>query len=97
MRRAFRNISRIFTSKISSTFYQIKDSRVIIVQKKRLWNTVRILKEIRTQHMRWAFVLMRREMVRDRQNKVKEEIEQLDEKLKVEEDEELTMLQNRHK
>lgn len=40
---------------------------------------------------------MRREMVRDRQNKVKEEIEQLDEKLKVEEDEELTMLQNRHK
>ena len=47
--------------------------------------------------MRWAFVLMRREMVRDRQNKVKEEIEQLDEKLKVEEDEELTMLQNRHK
>ena len=36
-------------------------------------------------------------MVRDRQEKVKEEIEQLDEKLKVEEDEELTTLQNRHK
>jgi len=60
MRRAFRNMSRIFNRRLTYTFFKVKDSRAIVVEKKRLWNLVRIMKEIRTQNIRWAFVLMRR-------------------------------------
>ena len=48
---------------------------------KRLRAIVRIMKEIRVQNMRWSFVLMRREMVRDRQEKVLEDLKELDSKL----------------
>lgn len=44
MRRALRNIARIFNHRISSTFFKIKDSRAIVIEKKRLWNMVRIMK-----------------------------------------------------
>jgi len=60
MRQAFRNMSRIFNRRLTYTFFKVKDSRAIVVEKKRLWNLVRIMKEIRTQNIRWAFVLMRR-------------------------------------
>ena len=47
--------------------------------------------------MRWAFVEIRREMLRNRREKALEEIKQLDEKLGGEEDEEMKGLQDKHK
>jgi|JI6StandDraft_1071083.scaffolds.fasta_scaffold979485_1 hypothetical protein len=88
---------RIFSIKMSDTLFRIKDSRAIMSQTSKLRNMFRIMKEIRIQNMRWAFVLTRREMIRNRQERAKEEIKELDEKLRSEEDEELTGLQNRYK
>jgi hypothetical protein len=82
---------------MSDTLFRIKDSRAIMSQTSKLRNMFRIMKEIRIQNMRWAFVLTRREMIRNRQERAKEEIKELDEKLRSEEDEELTGLQNRYK
>ena len=75
LRKGIRAMARIVTRKMSNSFFKVKDSRVIIGQNKRLRNVVMIMKEIRTQNMRWAFALIRREMVRDRQEKVEEEIQ----------------------
>lgn len=71
LRKGLRSISRLVARKLSDTLFRIKDSRVIMGQKSKLRNTIRILKEIRTQNMRWAFVLMRREMIRNRQEKAR--------------------------
>lgn len=80
-RKGFRSIAKIFARKMSDSLFRIKDSRVIMWQTSKLRNTVRILKEIRTQNIRWAFALMRREMIRNRQERAKEEIQELDQKL----------------
>ena len=55
-RDAFRVLIKIFNRKISGTFSVVKNTRVIIEQNKRLKLIFKIVKEIRTQNMRWAFV-----------------------------------------
>jgi hypothetical protein len=55
-RDAFRLLITIFNRKISGTFSVVKNTRVIIEQNKRLKLMFKIVKEIRTQNMRWAFV-----------------------------------------
>jgi hypothetical protein len=47
--------------------------------------------------MRWAFVEIRREMLRNRCEKAVEEIKELDEKLGAGEDEEMKGLQDKYK
>lgn len=63
---------KIFARKMNHCMCRIKDSRVIMKQNSQLRSVVRIMKEIRIQNIRWAFALMRREMMRDRQEKAKE-------------------------
>ncbi len=63
---------------MNEALFRVKDSRVIMGQTSKLRNTFRIIKEIRIQNIRWAFALMRREMIRSRQEKAKEEIQELD-------------------
>lgn len=77
-RKGIRSMIKITSRKMSSAFFQVKDSRAIVGEKKKLNNMMRILKEIKKQNTRWAFVLIRREMVKDREKCVKEEIDQLD-------------------
>lgn len=71
-------MSKIFARKMNEALFRVKDSRVIMGQTSKLRNTFRIIKEIRIQNIRWAFALMRREMIRSRQEKAKEEIQELD-------------------
>lgn len=63
---------------MNEALFRVKDSRVIMGQTSKLRNIFRIIKEIRIQNIRWAFALMRREMIRSRQEKAKEEIQELD-------------------
>jgi hypothetical protein len=77
-RKGIRTMTRIVGRRESNAFFQLKDSRAIVHQNKRLRTVVRILKEIRVQNIRWAFVLIRREMVRNRHKQVKEELKDLD-------------------
>lgn len=65
-------MGKIFARKMSDILFRIKDSRVIMWQSSKVRSTVRILKEIRIQNIRWAFALMRREMIRNRQERAKE-------------------------
>lgn len=71
-------MSKIFSRKMNEALFRVKDSRVIMGQTSKLRNTFRIIKGIRIQNIRWAFALMRREMIRSRQEKAKEEIQELD-------------------
>ena len=73
-RNALRIMVKIFNRKMGDSFSIIKDTRVIIGQNKRLKLMFKIVKEIRTQNMRWAFMEIRREMLRSRRGKATEEI-----------------------
>ena len=55
-RNGFRVLVKIFNRKLSVAFSILKDTRVIIEQNKRLKLMFKIVKEIRTQNMRLAFV-----------------------------------------
>lgn len=71
-RKGLRTITKIFSRKVGDAVSHIKDSRVIIGQTKRMKLMFKIIKEIRTQNMRWAFVEIRREMLRNRCEKTVE-------------------------
>ena len=58
-------------------------------------NMVRTLHQVRNQHTRWAFINLRKEMVRCRKEKLATEIKELEEKLGSGEDEELKVLKER--
>ena len=65
-RNGLRKLIKIFSRKMGNTLSTIRNTRVIIGQNKRLKTVFKIVKEIRAQNMRWAFVEMRREMLRSR-------------------------------
>lgn len=94
-RLVIRKIVKIFGRKVGDVFFRLKDSRVIVGQNKKLRLMFKIMKEIKTQNTRWAFVGLRREMLRNRQEKVREEIKELDVKLETGEDEEQKGLQDK--
>ena len=71
-RKGIRSMIKITSRKMTNAFFHIRDSRAIVGEKKKLNNMMRILKEIKKQNTRWAFVLIRREMVKDREQSVRE-------------------------
>lgn len=71
-RNALKIMAKIFNRKTGDTFSIIKDTRVIIGQSKILKLMFKIVKEIRTQNMRWALMELRREMLRNKSGKASE-------------------------
>jgi hypothetical protein len=59
-RNSLRIMIKIFYRKMGYTFSIIKDTRVIIGQNKRLKLMFKIVKEVRTQNIRWAFIEIRK-------------------------------------
>ena len=59
-RKGIRSMIKIVVRKKKNVFHRIMDTRVILDQNKKLRSCFKIVKEIRIQNVRWAFVHMRR-------------------------------------
>ena len=95
-RKALRTCTRIVRGRLQTTFNKIRDTRATVDYCKKLRGMFNIVREIYVQNRRWAFVNIRREMLRNKQERAFEEIKELDEKLQEGEDEEVKFLKEKY-
>lgn len=73
-RSGLRKVIKVYNKKVQEHFNVIKSTKAIIHFVKICKNVIRLLKELKTQNTRWAFLILRREMLRSRKEKVGGEI-----------------------
>lgn len=69
-RSGIRKMIKVHNKKMQEHFNRLKSTKVIIQFVKICKNVFRLLKELKTQNTRWAFLGLRREMLRSRKEKV---------------------------